>query len=98
MEKGWLEVHMIKIWGKIMKDNKIVKDAVVTAEGGETYQDNLKSCIEELCYKFDIQKPYWLPKNMEEYNNRGKTIFNYHNFMEEINFDKFVIAEIDINK
>jgi hypothetical protein len=35
---------------------------------------------------------------MEEYNKRAKTIFNYHNFMEEIDFDKFVIEELDIKK
>jgi two-component SAPR family response regulator len=52
----------------------------------------------ELCNKFDIQKPYWLPTNMEEYNKRSKTVFNMHNFMEEIDFDKFVIEELDIKE
>ncbi|MCM8710897.1 hypothetical protein M2651_07645 [Clostridium sp. SYSU_GA19001] len=89
---------MIKIWGKIVKNNKILKDAVVTSDIEGTYQDNLKQCINELCYKFDIQKPYWLPTNMEEYNKRGKTIFNSHNFMEEIDFDKFIIEELDAKK
>lgn len=89
---------MIKIRGKVIKDNKIIKDAVVVSDIEGSYQDNLKQCINELCYKFDIQKPYWLPKNMEEYNKRSKTIFNYHNFMEEIDFDKFIIEELDIKK
>lgn len=87
---------MIKIWGKIIKNNKIIKDTVVISNKEGTYQEKLKECIIEICEKFDIQKPYWLPTNMEEYNKRNKTIFNYHNFMEEINFDKFVIQELDI--
>lgn len=86
---------MIKVWGRIVKNNKIVKDDVVISDIEGTYQDKLKACINELCNRFDIQKPYWLPTNMEEYNKRGKTIFNYHNFMEEIEFDKFVIEELD---
>lgn len=93
-----MEASMIKIWGRIMKNTKIIKDAVVTSNIEGSYQDNLKACINELCNKFDIQKPYWLPTNMEEYNKRAKTIFNYHNFMEEIDFDKFVIEELDIKK
>lgn len=87
---------MIKIWGKILKNNKIIKDDVVTSSIEGSYQDQLKECITNLCLKFDIQKPYWLPTNMEEYNKKNRTTFNYHNFMEEIDFDKFVIQELDI--
>ncbi|SKA72926.1 hypothetical protein SAMN05428976_101109 [Clostridium sp. USBA 49] len=89
---------MIKIWGKIIKNNKIIKDEVVISNIDGTYQDNLKLCINELCNKFDISKPYWLPINMDEYNKRRKTTFNQHNFIEEIDFDKFVIEEIDLKK
>ena len=86
---------MLRIWAKLMKNNKIMNDEVVTSniEGG--YQENLKLCITELCNKLDIAKPYWLPANLEEYNRRGKTIFNQDNFIEEIDFDRFVIEELD---
>lgn len=87
---------MIKIWGKILKNNKIIKDAVAISNVEGSYQEKLKECMTELCIKFDIQKPYWLPTNMEEYNKRNRTIFNYHNFIEEIDFDKFVIQELDV--
>ncbi len=89
---------MLKIWGKIMKNNKILMDEVVTSDIEGSYQENLKACITELCRNFDIEKPYWLPTNLDEYNKRSKTIFNENNFIEEINFDKFVIAELDPNE
>lgn len=89
---------MVKIWGRIMKSGKIMKDAVVISDMEGSYQENLKTCINDLCNKFDIQKPYWLPTNMEEYNKRSKTIFNEHNFMEYIDFDKFIVEELDIEK
>jgi hypothetical protein len=85
---------MLRLWGKIVKNNKIIKDEVVTFDLEGSYQEDLKACITSLCEKFDIAKPYWLPTNMEEYNRRGKTIFNYHNFMDEIDFDRFVIEEL----
>lgn len=89
---------MLKIWGKLIKHNKIVKDEIVMSEDGKNYQENLKSCILELCRKFDIEKPYWLPANLEEYNKRSKTSFNSDNFIDEFKFDKFVIEEIEDKK
>jgi len=86
---------MLKIWGKIIKNNKIIKDEVAVSDIGGTYQENLKQCINELCYKFDISKPYWLPTNLDEYNKRNKTSFTKDNFIEQIDFDKFTIEELD---
>ncbi|MEY8000433.1 hypothetical protein AB8U03_09550 [Clostridium sp. Mt-5] len=86
---------MIRIWGKIIKNNKIVKDKVVEFTGSGNYQQDLKNSIIELCNKFDIEKPYWLPGNLDEYNKRSKTIFTQDNFMDEFPFDKFVIEELD---
>ena len=89
---------MLKIWGKIIKDNKIIADDVVTSNIDGDYQANLKSCITELCTIFDISKPYWLPINLEQYNKMNKTIFNQNNFIEEIDFDKFIIAELNVDE
>lgn len=86
---------MLKIWGKIIKDNKIIIDDVAVCDIEGSYQENLKVCITELCNKFDIAKPYWLPANLEEYNRRSKASFNQDNFIEEINFDRFTIVELD---
>lgn len=89
---------MIRIWGKIVKDNKILDDYVAISNIDDTYQENLKACIVELCDKFDIEKPYWLPCNVDEYNKRHKTVFNLNNFIDKTKFDKFVIEEINGEK
>lgn len=89
---------MLRIWGKIVKDNKIIKDAVATSEIEGEYQERLKVCIVELCRRFDIEKPYWLPSNLNEYNSRNKTIFDKHNFIDEIDFDRFIIEELKDEK
>jgi len=85
----------MKLWGKILVDSKIKKDIVVESNSRDNYQENLKICIMEICDKLDIEKPYWLPTNVKEYNQRGKTRFTKDNFIEEISFDKFEIEEID---
>ena len=44
---------MLKIWGRIMKNGKIIKDDVVVSDIDGTYQENLKQCLIQLCDKFD---------------------------------------------
>mgnify|MGYP000865068771 FL=1 len=98
MKSGGNKENMIKIWGKLIKDNKIIKDEVAASDIEGNYQENLKACIIELCNKFDIPKPYWLPTNIEEFNKRTKTTFNEDNFVEELDFDRFIIEELDLDK
>lgn len=86
---------MLRIWGKLIKDNKIIKDKVVELALNDTYQQALKEAIIEMCKELDISKPYWLNHNLEEYNTRNKTSFDENNFIEEIEFDKFEIEELD---
>lgn len=59
------------------------------------FQEQLKKCIIKICNDLDIQKPYWLPKNLEEFNRLSKTSFNQDNFIEQISFDKFEIEVIE---
>jgi len=89
---------MLKIWGTLIKDNRIIRDEVSMSETEDSYQKNLKMCVTELCYKFDVATPYWLKANINEYNKRHKTSFDKNNFIEEIYFDKFIIEELKPNE
>ena len=85
----------MRLWGKIIKNNKIIKDNTVPLiVKDDDYQQALKASIAELCDGFDISKPYWLNKNLNEYNRMGKTTFNENNFIDDIDFDKFIIEEL----
>lgn len=86
---------MIRLWGKIIKNSKIISHAEFTCNEEIVYQEQLKKCIKELCYEMDLQKPFWLPKNLEEYNRTKKTSFIQDNFVEEINFDRFEIQVLE---
>lgn len=86
---------MIRLWGKLIKDSKITGHAEFTCTEEIEYQEQLKICIKELCYALDLQKPFWLPKNLEEYNRTKKTSFIQDNFIEEIKFDRFEIQVLE---
>ncbi|QBD84167.1 hypothetical protein DP149_00835 [Clostridium tetani] len=86
---------MPRIWGKLMKDNRMVDEEVVAYNSEKDYEKNLEICIKEICNRLDISNPYWLPINHEEFEKMTKTTFNKDNFMEDIQFDKFIIEELD---
>ena len=86
---------MIRLWGKIYKSNKMIKQFEYTYNENIEYQKQLTKCITAICYEFDIQKPYWLNKNLKEYNRIKKTSFNQDNFTEKIDFDKFEIEVLE---
>jgi hypothetical protein len=86
---------MLRLWGKIIKNSKIVTHIESTCDEDIEYQEQLKKCLIDMCDKLDIQKPYWLPANLEEYNRVKKTSFRQDNFMEHIPFDRFEIEVLE---
>ena len=59
---------MIRLWGKIMIDNKIVKEYDYKVEGDNLTTDNLQSHLVELCYSLDLETPVLLKKHYKHYN------------------------------
>ncbi|MCR5701617.1 MAG: hypothetical protein K6G76_05665 [Lachnospiraceae bacterium] len=78
----------MRIWGKLMKDNHLIKDIVV-----ENYDYNLSrtkkvfQALDEMCYEFDLAKPIWLETNKEDFIRRSRTRFTKDSFVEDIEFD-----------
>jgi len=86
---------MFRLWGKIIKNNKIVNQYTAEIEEtGFSEAEMLDICIDEICKKFDIQKPLWFPLNKKDYAAYGRTVFRTDSFMENIDFDFFEIERI----
>lgn len=77
----------MRIWFKIMKDNRLVDDMTVTDESQETRTHKIFAALEEACYAFDLGKPIWLDANVEEFKRHAKTRFTQDSFIEHIPFD-----------
>ena len=46
---------MFRVWGKIMKDNRLVKDTVVCIDDASlTRTIKVYKALEEMCYEFDL--------------------------------------------
>lgn len=84
---------MIKIWSKIYKNNKIVKQYVYEKEGTLIYSEFLSYLI-EICYELDIATPVLLKTHLFNFAKFNFTKFRKSDFMESINFDSLVLENI----
>ena len=87
---------MFRLWGKIFKDNRLLKDHVAT--DGDYSKDRktmIFDAIREICHEFDVAEPIWLLRNIDDFAYRGKVRFNADNFIEQIDFDYLEIQILE---
>lgn len=86
---------MFRLWGKIWKDNHLLKDTVFEEDSSDTRTHKIFRGLEEICYEFDLGKPIWLDKTVAEFKRHDKARFSQDNFIEEIPFDYLEIQVIE---
>lgn len=85
----------MRIWGKIWKDNRLVRDAVITDESDDTRTHKIFHALDELCLTFDLGKPIWLDATIREFKRHSKARFYQDSFIEEIGFDYLEIQVLE---
>lgn len=78
---------MFRLWGKLMKDNHMIKDMTVCEDIEDTRTHKIFRALEDLCYAWDLGKPIWLDSNIQEFQRHKKARFYQDNFIESIDFD-----------
>ncbi|KSV58444.1 hypothetical protein [Acetivibrio ethanolgignens] len=87
---------MFRLWGKIWKDTRLLKDMVVENGNPELNRTRkIFDAIDELCYEFDLSKPIWLDSTIEDFKKHDKTRFTQDNFIDSIDFDYLEIQIIE---
>ena len=87
---------MFRLWAKIIVSGKMVKN--MTIENSDSSLNRTKkifNAIDEVCYSYDLSKPIWLDKNINEFKKSNKTRFTKDNFVDEIDFDSLDIEIIE---
>ncbi len=79
----------MRIWGKLFKDNRMLRDTVVELHTSNTRTEKILQGLEEICYEFDLSKPIWLDTTIEEFKRHDKCRFTSDNFIDSIEFDYF---------
>ena len=86
---------MFRMWGKIWKENRMLKDTVICDESSDTRTHKIFHALDEICYLWDLSKPIWLDHNIEEFRRHYKTRFTADSFIDSIDFDYLEIQIIE---
>ena len=85
----------MRIWGKIWKENHLLKDTVITDDSDDTRTHKIFRALDELCLVFDLGKPIWLDATIREFQRHSKARFYQDSFIEEIDYDYLDIQVIE---
>lgn len=87
---------MFRMWGKIWKDNHLIKDTVACISDYSLSRTQMVfQALDEICYTFDLSKPIWLDANIHDFQVHDKARFSQDNFIEQIDFDYLEIHVIE---
>ncbi len=86
---------MFRLWGKVFKDNRMLKDTVICDESNDTRTHKIFHALDEICLEFDLSKPIWLDSTIAEFKKHDKTRFYQDNFVDSIEFDYLEIHVIE---
>ena len=79
---------MFRMWGKIWKDNHLIRDTVICqADYSMSRTSMVFQSLDDICYEFDLGKPMWLSSNINDFKRHAKTRFTKDSFIEQIDFD-----------
>ncbi len=86
---------MFRLWAKIFKENKMLRDTVVENDTEDTRTHKVFAALDEVCLRFDLGKPMWLDSTIREFKRHDKARFTQDNFIEKIEFDYLEIHIIE---
>ncbi|MEW4411483.1 hypothetical protein [Clostridium sp. AN503] len=87
---------MFRMWGKLWKDNHMIKDTVICQTDYSMSRTAMVfQSLDDICYEFDLGKPIWLDANIEDFRRHDKTRFSQDCFIEHIEFDYLEIQVIE---
>jgi len=86
---------MFRIWGKIFKDNRMIKDSVICDDSDKRRTQKVFDALEQLCLTFDLAKPIWLEKTISDFKLHDKARFYADSFIDSVDFDYLEIHVIE---
>ena len=81
---------MIRIWAKVIKEDKIVKQFMLEKFTAMDYSE-FSNYLREICESLDIPSPVLIKTHLFNYAKYNVVRFNKEDFVESVDFDKLVL-------
>ena len=85
----------MRILGREVQRQKTLRELMVENTDADTRTHKVLGALEEICMQFDLAKPIWLERNINEFQKHAKTRFTADSFVEEIPFDYLELSVIE---
>lgn len=86
---------MVRIWAKVMKKDKILKQFMFEKDGQIDYSEFF-DYLREICENLDIATPVLIKTHLFNYAKYNNVRFSASDFVEQINFDKLVLENANL--
>ena len=86
---------MVRIWAKVMKKDKILKQYMFEKEGTIDYSEFF-DYLREICSNLDIATPVLIKTHLFNYAKYNNVRFTQSDFVEPISFDKLVLENCSL--
>ncbi len=86
---------MFRMWCKIWKDNRMLRDTVIEDGSDDTRTHKVFRALDECCSRFDLERPIWLDAVVAEFSRHAKARFTKDCFIEAVEFDYLEIHVIE---
>ena len=81
---------MIRIWAKVLKNDKIIKQCMFEKDGEIDYSEFFEY-VREICERLDVTTPVIIKTHLFNYAKYNNVRFTQNDFIENISFDKLVL-------
>lgn len=88
---------MLRIWARTMSESKITRSFIYESIDNFS-EEKFRSHIERICHELDIPTPAILPSHVKNYNDFNIVTFLPRDFIESIDFDKFILENATLQK
>lgn len=83
----------MKVWAKVMRGDKILRDVIYEAELSLT-QSGFQTLMQEVSYKLDIATPVILAAHLKHLEKFNRVKFLDRDFIEEVDFDVLIVERV----
>lgn len=89
----------MRLWGKIYKDGQKLSDGIVDIDINKRTElrkneNLLTASLAELAHAMDLERPVIVNKHLRDLYDFGRAVFHSNDFMETVDFDRFVVELI----
>ncbi|MBQ8451179.1 MAG: hypothetical protein IJ538_00140 [Clostridia bacterium] len=88
---------MLRIWARTMQDGKITRSYIYESID-KFEEDKFYLHVQKICAALDIPTPAILKSHINNYVDFNNAVFLPRDFVESIDFEKFILENATLNK